>query len=70
MTQRPHADPAPLEHMLRQAAAAAACVRCPARTRRTTRRAADGQLEVRCAGCGSLLPVALRPREHAPGDLP
>lgn len=70
MTQRLDVDHAQLERMLREASAARACGRCPAGTRRTTRRAADGRLEVRCVGCGSLLPVAPDPSGHAPRDLP
>lgn len=70
MTRRPNVDQAQLEQMLREAGAATACPRCPAGTRRTTRRAADGQLEVRCVGCGRLLPVAPDPSGHAPRDLP
>ena len=41
MTHRPDVDQPQLDHMLRQAAAAVACPGCPAKTRRTTRRAAD-----------------------------
>ncbi|MBK8590553.1 MAG: hypothetical protein IPN77_15745 [Sandaracinaceae bacterium] len=68
MTQRPDVDQAQLEQMLRRSSLATACACCPAGTRRTTRRVADGQLEVRCVGCGSVLGTA--PPASAPGDLP
>ncbi|MBK8410177.1 MAG: hypothetical protein IPL19_19650 [Sandaracinaceae bacterium] len=68
MTQRPDVDHALLGQMIRESAAATACPRCRVSTRRTTRRTADGQLEVRCAGCGSVLTTASP--ASAPGDLP
>ena len=58
MTERPHVDEAQLEEMLRASAVANACPSCPEGTRRTTRRCADGSLDVRCVGCGAKLVAA------------
>lgn len=70
MTQRPHVDQPQLEQMLRLAAAAGVCPRCPAHTRRTSRRTAENRLEVRCAGCGAELAVAAEQSPEPPRDLP
>mgnify|MGYP000968328780 CR=1 FL=1 len=70
MTHRPDVDQPQLDHMLRQAAAAVACPGCPAKTRRTTRRAADGHLEVCCVGCGGQLVVPPYDGFAARRDLP
>jgi hypothetical protein len=68
MTQRPDVDHTLLEQMIRESSAATACPRCRVGTRRTTRRTADGQVDVRCVGCGRVLSSAAP--AGAPGDLP